>query len=464
MKSLKKPKFSWLALLGFGIIFGVTGVYFVYQMFAADYNSIASSEIYQSPTGKSIERIYGANRYATAAGVSRKMYPTPTVVENVVIASGENWPDATVAAPLAGALKAPLLLTPKAYLPGETSSEIIRLNPKRIYIIGSTGAISSTVETAIKGARPAVIIERIAGVDRYQTSFAVANKIKSILGAIPDGTAFFVTGNNYPDALSVGSVAAYQKYPVILVGTTLPGTSLQTINNLGIRRSIVIGGASVIPDSVKNALPGPIRIAGSNRYETSINFVEWSRVNLPGMSYSHLGIATGENFPDALVAGVFMATRKNITTPAPGFLILSPYNMSTAVSNYISSKKPYISHIYVFGGSSVISDATHCTLSGFIGITSPSCTAISRLQALVNISIDRCPILAGTTAVYGDAKGYQAITYYTSGRIIVSPTHTATLERIIGHEVLHVYDWRDNGRIDWGESFPTWVRDKCVSY
>jgi putative cell wall-binding protein len=460
---LKRPKFSWPILLAFGIFFAVAGVLVVYGLLAADYSSTTSGDII-SVSGKSIQRIYGPNRYATSAGASRGMYPDPTVVINVVLVSGENWPDAVVAAPLAGSLGAPLLLTAKDSLSSETLAEIVRLNPKNVYIIGSTGAISTTVETAIRNARPAAVISRVAGTDRYQTSFAVANKIKSITGVIPDGTAFFVTGNNYPDALSVGSVAAYKKYPVILVGTTLPSTHLQTINNLGIRRSIVVGGANVVPDAVKNVLPGPLRISGANRYETSINFVEWSRVNIPGMSFSHLGIATGENFPDALVAGVYMATRKNISTPAPGFTILSPYNISPAVSNYISSKKSYISHVYVFGGSNVVSDSTHCTLSGFVGITSPSCAQVSRVQALVNQSIDLCPILAGTTAVFGDAKGYQAITYYTSGRIIVSPTHTATLERIIGHEVLHVYDWRDNGRIDWGESFPTWVKTKCVNY
>lgn len=68
--------------------------------------------------------------------------------------------------------------------------------------------------------------------------------------------------------------------------------------------------------------------------------------------------------------------------------------------------------------------------------------------------IARYPILAGTTISYGDAKGYQAISYYKSGRIVVSSTHTASLQRIIGHEIWHVIDWRDNGVIDWGENVP----------
>jgi hypothetical protein len=68
--------------------------------------------------------------------------------------------------------------------------------------------------------------------------------------------------------------------------------------------------------------------------------------------------------------------------------------------------------------------------------------------------ISKYPILAGSTVTFGDAKGYQAICYYQSGRIVISPTHTSSLERIIAHEVGHILDWRDNGVIDWGENIP----------
>jgi hypothetical protein len=62
---------------------------------------------------------------------------------------------------------------------------------------------------------------------------------------------------------------------------------------------------------------------------------------------------------------------------------------------------------------------------------------------------------APVTVTFGDAKGYQAITYYTTGQIIISATHTASLDVILRHECGHIIDWRDNGRIDWGENIPT---------
>jgi len=59
-----------------------------------------------------------------------------------------------------------------------------------------------------------------------------------------------------------------------------------------------------------------------------------------------------------------------------------------------------------------------------------------------------------TVSVQPTPHGEQAIAYYTEGRILVSPAHTADIDTILSHEVWHVIDWRDNGRIDWRESLP----------
>lgn len=79
---------------------------------------------------------------------------------------------------------------------------------------------------------------------------------------------------------------------------------------------------------------------------------------------------------------------------------------------------------------------------------------LSRAKSLLAAQIRRHPILKGTTVSFGNAHGYQAIAFYSTGRIVISPTHRASLDRIIAHEVWHIIDWRDNHRIDWGENVP----------
>lgn len=48
----------------------------------------------------------------------------------------------------------------------------------------------------------------------------------------------------------------------------------------------------------------------------------------------------------------------------------------------------------------------------------------------------------------------QAVSYYTVGQIVLNPNHSATTQAIIAHEIWHVIDYRDNGKLDWGESIP----------
>lgn len=68
--------------------------------------------------------------------------------------------------------------------------------------------------------------------------------------------------------------------------------------------------------------------------------------------------------------------------------------------------------------------------------------------------IQMYPLLRGSTVEMGDAAGYQAITYFSVGRTVISPSHAASIDVIMAHEIWHTIDWRDNGVIDWGENVP----------
>lgn len=67
----------------------------------------------------------------------------------------------------------------------------------------------------------------------------------------------------------------------------------------------------------------------------------------------------------------------------------------------------------------------------------------------------RYRFLDGVTIAFGATPdGSQAVAYHTKGHIVIDPSHTARIEDILAHEIWHVIDYRDNGRIDWGESVP----------
>lgn len=78
---------------------------------------------------------------------------------------------------------------------------------------------------------------------------------------------------------------------------------------------------------------------------------------------------------------------------------------------------------------------------------------LQRARSILAGYIAKYPILKGSTVTIAPTPGgYQAVCYYQSGRIVINPNHRASLQSLIFHEIGHIIDWRDNGRIDWGEN------------
>jgi len=103
------------------------------------------------PDSDAFCRLAGPDRYATAAAISAANYP-PGVP--VFLATGLNFPDALAGAALAGHLGGPLLLVTRDTIPAATATELARLAPSSITILGSTGVVGYDVAHAAIGYVP----------------------------------------------------------------------------------------------------------------------------------------------------------------------------------------------------------------------------------------------------------------------------------------------------------------------
>jgi putative cell wall-binding protein len=90
-----------------------------------------------------VERWAGADRFASSAAFSARSYAAGVGV--AYVASGLNFPDALSGAPIAGKTGGPVLLTGTSSLPAPIVTELKRLKPKKIVILGGTGAVSGAV-------------------------------------------------------------------------------------------------------------------------------------------------------------------------------------------------------------------------------------------------------------------------------------------------------------------------------
>ncbi len=93
-------------------------------------------------TPTNVVRQSGADRFATAAAVSKAAFGSASTV---YVAFGFDFPDALGAAAAAGADNAPVLLVAKDSVPAATGKELARLGPSQIVVVGGAGVISNKV-------------------------------------------------------------------------------------------------------------------------------------------------------------------------------------------------------------------------------------------------------------------------------------------------------------------------------
>ncbi len=241
-----------------------------------------------------VVRQAGATRYETSAAVSAATYSPG--VDTVYLASGRVFPDALSAAAAAGASGAPVLLTEPGGIPGAVETELQRLKPQRIVVVGGTAAIQDAVAQRADAFTTGPV-ERIDGETRFHTSAMVSSS------TFPAGTtqAYIAAGSDFADALSAAAAAGAGGAPVLLTGRSeLPEVVADELERLEPQRIIIVGGPAAVDESVRAALAPyaaeVVRVAGADRFATA------EAVAASTARGATVYLASGLDFADALSA------------------------------------------------------------------------------------------------------------------------------------------------------------------
>ncbi|MER3387411.1 MAG: cell wall-binding repeat-containing protein [Microcella pacifica] len=252
------------------------------------------------------DRLFGADRYATAVAVSQEAFATGAPI--VFLASGADYPDALSAAPLAAAQGGPLLLTAPNRLPDVVAAELTRLDPAEVIITGGSAVVSDAVAAAVSDL--GFPVRRVFGADRYETS---RNLIAQF--APPSSELYLATGRNYPDALAAAAAAGAVGAPVLLVNgsaSSLDTASAQLIAERTVQTAYIAGGTGVVSSGIEADLDVATvqRLSGSDRYATAV------AINAHAFPTADRAfVATGAGYADALSGAVLAAVAQ-----APLFL------------------------------------------------------------------------------------------------------------------------------------------------
>lgn len=326
-----------------------------------------------------VYRAAGRDRIETA--IQLMCHATDHEWEGVIIARSDDFADALTSGPLADVTNYALLVMPSGQIDARVMNAIESgCNDYRndgateinnVVLIGGTGVWSEGQRAAIETAT-GKDVWRVSGIDRFDTSIAIARAVSlyTCLGDLANwwGTdyppafqtcqwnmnAYVATGQDFPDALAAGAAAAANDGVVLLTDGTQMDQRDRTVKFLDNELEWMpanffnhveihsVGGWA--DTALRNAdIRVDFKHVGKDRYETAVLLAR--AYSQPEQSYT---IASGENYPDGVVAGAFAANHD-------GPLLLSNNASLTPVTrDYLRQESDLHARVMVVGGDGTI--------------------------------------------------------------------------------------------------------------
>ncbi len=381
---------------------------------------------------RSLHRLAGGDRFATAVAVSKNLYGQGQA-SAAVLARADDFADALAGAPLATSVDGPLLLTSTDTLPAATAEELRRVlaHDAPVHLLGGPVAISQAVEDELTAAGHDVV--RHAGSDRYATAGRVAEQLPA------SDTVVVASGTRFPDALAASVPAARDGWPVLLTATdTLPDATVEAITDLDPGAAVVVGGEVAVGGAVGRQVEDIVddveRVSGPDRYATAAaiaaRFFDTPR---------EVTLASGRDYPDALGA----ATRAG-GADAP-LLLVDPLALPPGTSDALRSLRP--ASLVVHGGPVAISQdvadaAHHAIVDGpraprvvaTVPASAESSATIAPIEVLVDRALDPDTAVASVT-LDGSELPTTVRLDETGTRVVVDPLSPGDLPLDEPHDV-----------------------------
>lgn len=345
------------------------------------------------------ERLEGETRYQTMAAVV-EAYCADASCDYVVVASGDDFPDALAASYAAGVLDAPVVTTSSSGLSEDALEQIERVGASSAILVGGVDAVSAEAEDDVSAIVDSV--SRIGGEDRYETAVLLYGEISEMAasrasGVSPaddaddgsedatdagtssegsaaagravssdyaDGTAILCSGTVYADALSASPLSYAAGFPILLTESdALPDSTLELLESGAFDEVVVMGGVEAISQEVRDQVSGMgidlVEVYGADRYETSTALAGYA-IGIGELSASTVAVATGSDFPDALVGGAMAGSMGGVV------LLVDPSDVDagSAISAFLSEHRLEVGSVYILGGTSAIPGAVEDYLKG----------------------------------------------------------------------------------------------------
>lgn len=200
---------------------------------------VVSMDFEKSLSGYTVKRLGGKDRFETNLLILKE---TGVGTEDILVCSGLGFADALSAS----AVGKPILLvgnklteTQKTYLGN--------LSKRAYYIIGGTGAVSTSVETEVNNYGS---VKRVGGANRYETSEKVA---REFFGGNVDAIVV-AYGLDFPDGLCGGAMAIELGCPLLLATNNDLSNVKSYVGDAVVQNLAVMGGPALISNKAANEI------------------------------------------------------------------------------------------------------------------------------------------------------------------------------------------------------------------
>lgn len=276
-----------------------------------------------------VKKITSSDKFETATNIRNEYFSES---KTVILTNSSTFVDSLSAVSLSRG-NTPILFTNQSSLGSKTLASLKANKPKKVYILGGEKSVSNSVVNQLKSL--GIIVERIAGHDRYEVNSKVAAKTHN--PNTKQKTNILITsGENHSDAISSAVLSQNKRAPILFVRknevpTSIKGYLLSLKRNNAIGSITIVGGNLSVSQQVESYLRtfsnNVSRIAGRDRYTTNLKVAKQVNPNA-----KRVIVAEGNGYNDALLMSP-VATKLNAS------LILTKPNDVTRTKDYSSNDK-----------------------------------------------------------------------------------------------------------------------------
>ncbi len=184
-----------------------------------------------------------------------------------MLVDGTNFPDVITISSLASQKRVPILLTEPKTLNDTTQDTIKSWGVNDVVIGGGYNSVSRDIENNLGISK----VSRFGGVDRYETAGLIGSEVRMLTGN--DEDLILVDGTNFPDGITINSLAANFKSPIMLTEPDyLNHITGEKIKEWSIKNILIGGGYKSVSQDIENKLSvsRKERVFGQDRYKTAV--------------------------------------------------------------------------------------------------------------------------------------------------------------------------------------------------